>query len=284
MFKVIVVDDNSYHRKHIVSIVNAIAGFIVIKEAIDGVDAIWYLYNSKNMPDMVVLDIEMRRLDGITVMDHISEHFPTIKVIGCTGHATINVINDLFACGAMGFVNKLQVVENPHLKAMGSPMYICKKGNSVIEDALKSVANNTPYVDERIDYDITKRDILIAERKNNKEGITKKYKLTKRQKEIIGLNVFEMDYKTIGGIINISERTVEGNIANLTKKFATQNGREGVMAFCIKWGASVVAKLKSKCNLKSSSSLQILHSLWFWWIALYYICHLNKLTSVCIVE
>jgi DNA-binding NarL/FixJ family response regulator len=94
-----------------------------------------------------------------------------------------------------------------------------------------------------MDFDINSRTHLMNERKLVKDGLSKKYKLTKKQKEIIGLNVLEVDYKAIATITNSSPRTVETTVNSLSRKFGVNNGKEGVMAFCMRFGASVIARL-----------------------------------------
>jgi DNA-binding NarL/FixJ family response regulator len=176
-------------------------------------------------------------------MDFINEHFSAIKVIGFSSHFKGHVISDLFACGAMGYLYKGEVIEMPFAKQMNIPIYKTKEGKGLLEVALESVVHNIPYVDERMGFDISLRTDLINERQSLKDELGKKYKLTKKQKEIIGLNVFEVDYKTIATITNSSPRTVETTVNNLSKKFGVNNGKEGVMAFCMRFGASVIARL-----------------------------------------
>jgi DNA-binding NarL/FixJ family response regulator len=243
MIKVIVVDDNSYQQQQIVKIINQIVGYQVITTAKDGVEAIRYLANSNNLPHVIILDIEMRPIDGVTTMDFISEHFSTIKVIGFSSHFKGHVISDMFACGAMGYLYKGEVIESAFSKQNEIPIYKTKEGRGLLEVALESVVHNIPYVDERMDFDINSRTHLMNERKLVKDGLSKKYKLTKKQKEIIGLNVLEVDYKAIANITNSSPRTVETTVNSLSRKFGVNKGKEGVMAFCMRFGASVIARL-----------------------------------------
>ena len=238
-----VVDDNAYHQQQLSVKVNGLKGFSVITACTDGAEAINYLTKSKNLPDIIFLDVDMKKIDGITAVDYISDQFPSIKVIAFTNYSTTMVIDDMFACGAMGFVFKGGIVENQYEKNIFGE-YKTEDGHSLIAEVLNSVVRNVPYIDERIKYDLSKRDLLLAERKNTKQAVNKKYKLTRREKQIIGLNVFEVDYNTIATITSTSKRTVETNMSNLSKKFNVKNGREGVMAFCLRRGASIIARLR----------------------------------------
>jgi len=243
MKNVMIVDDSTYHQEQLSVKVNAVQGFKVIAACCDGADAIDYLTKSRQIPDIVFLDVDMKRIDGITAMDYINDQFPSIKVIAFTNYSTQIVIDDMFSCGATAFVIKAGVVNNVHDKNLFEE-YITKDGTSLVDRVLKCVINDIPYVDERIAYDLSKRCALIAERKQTKLAVSKQYKLTKRQKQIIGLNVFEVDYNTIANITSTSKRTVETNMSNLSKKFNVKNGKEGVMAFCLRRGASVIARLR----------------------------------------
>jgi DNA-binding NtrC family response regulator len=56
--------------------------------------------------DIVVTDIRMEDIDGITVLEDVLERWPTTKVIMITGYATVEVAREAMAKGAFDFIAK----------------------------------------------------------------------------------------------------------------------------------------------------------------------------------
>jgi len=71
MIKVLIVDDSSFFRRRISEFLSADPNIEVIAEAVDGLDAIEKT-NQLN-PDVITMDIEMPRLDGISAVKKIRE-------------------------------------------------------------------------------------------------------------------------------------------------------------------------------------------------------------------
>jgi len=80
--KVAIVDDSAVVRQVISEILNSDPGIEVISTASDPVFAMNYL--NKEWPDVIVLDIEMPRMDGITFLKKIMAEKPTPVVICST--------------------------------------------------------------------------------------------------------------------------------------------------------------------------------------------------------
>lgn len=110
--KILIADDNAKIRSLIIKLLENIreAEFI---EARDGLEAIEYYKN--NRPDIVLLDIMMERLDGLTALK-------TIKAL--PGHAFVIVISQLpeseyraetISAGANGFLNKENLLQLPNI-------------------------------------------------------------------------------------------------------------------------------------------------------------------------
>jgi len=61
----------------------------------DGNECIDFLHN-KIVPDIILLDIEMKRLNGLTTLLYIKLFFPLIKVIVISSHCETDILNDVF--------------------------------------------------------------------------------------------------------------------------------------------------------------------------------------------
>lgn len=70
----------------------------------NGVDALGYLED--NEVDIVVLDVKMPRMDGLTVLKHIKSRWPLVEVIMLTGHASVESGIQGMQIGAFDYLMK----------------------------------------------------------------------------------------------------------------------------------------------------------------------------------
>lgn len=103
MTRVLVVDDDAGLRLSVRSALLAINKFDV-HEAFDGVDALEKI--KKNEFDVVVMDVDMPRLNGIDALRQIKEHDPSIIVIIMTAYANIDDAVKAVKEGAYNYVPK----------------------------------------------------------------------------------------------------------------------------------------------------------------------------------
>src|SRR5258706_9424621 len=82
--KVLIVDDHEWFRKEIRSFLEHHVGIEIIGEASDGLEAVSYA--KVLLPDLVLLDISMPRMNGFEAARQIKEYLPTIKIVIVTIH------------------------------------------------------------------------------------------------------------------------------------------------------------------------------------------------------
>ena len=102
--RILIVDDNSALREGLKSILSYFPTFDIVGEAVDGVEAL----NSveKLLPDLVLMDISMPRMDGITATREIKKNRPTTKVLVFTVHKTPEYLAAAHKAGADGYLLK----------------------------------------------------------------------------------------------------------------------------------------------------------------------------------
>ena len=103
--KVLVVDDSAFMRKSLSIMLESDPGIEVIATAIDGLDGLNKVKNLR--PDIVTLDIEMPRMDGLTALKHIMKQSPTpvIMVSSLTTEGADETLKAL-DFGAVDFIPK----------------------------------------------------------------------------------------------------------------------------------------------------------------------------------
>jgi DNA-binding NarL/FixJ family response regulator len=100
--RVLIADDRPRTRHAIRALLVAHAGFEVVGEASDGVEALTRMVELR--PDLVLLDVRMPRVDGIVATTQIKAQWPEIRVV--VHSMATDRQQDAMAAGADAFVAK----------------------------------------------------------------------------------------------------------------------------------------------------------------------------------
>lgn len=104
MIKILIVDDQNFTRQALQAILEAELDFEVIGQAVSGSEAL-SLMESKET-DIIIVDLEMPEMDGLTVTKLISQRFPNTRVIILSSHDDEANINAAVEAGARGYLLK----------------------------------------------------------------------------------------------------------------------------------------------------------------------------------
>jgi len=102
--RLIVVDDHAFMRAGIRAILSAQPGFKVVGEATDSEEAVACCRELR--PDLVLMDVSMPKMDGITATRSIKAEFSETSVLVLTAHDDYNLLLDAVRAGAVGYVLK----------------------------------------------------------------------------------------------------------------------------------------------------------------------------------
>lgn len=102
--RILVVDDHALVRTGISSILASNVTFTVCGEAVDGQDAIDKA--RELVPDLVVMDISMPRVNGLDATREIKRSLPGVEVLVVTQHDSSEMARQAFKAGASGYVVK----------------------------------------------------------------------------------------------------------------------------------------------------------------------------------
>ena len=90
MYKIMFIDDDTLILRRLHQILNwNQKGFCILPDAADGITALTNI--SQTEPDIIICDINMPNMDGLTLAEKIKKHFPHIQII-------ILTVNDSFGC------------------------------------------------------------------------------------------------------------------------------------------------------------------------------------------
>lgn len=189
--EIMIVDDHSMVREGLKQLLELDGDIIVTAEAGDGVECLKLL--EENVPQVILLDINMPNMNGLEVLEKIKEKKINTKVIILTVHNEIEYL--------------LKAVE------IGIDGYMLKDSDSnELKKAISSVISGENYIQPNL---IPLLNSKMIERDMDKEKIEL---LTKREVEVLRLLAYGSYNKDIGEALNISERTVKNHISSIFKK------------------------------------------------------------------
>lgn len=156
--KVFIVDDSAVVRQVLTSLLDSIAGIKVIGAAPDPIFALTRM--EKEWPDVIVLDIEMPRMDGITFLKKLMQEHPTPVVICSTLTAKgAEVTMQAMSSGAVDIITKPTV----NLKGF------LQDSKTLLADAIKGAAR--ARVNRSIAASPARKSVLEVQPKLNADAV-----------------------------------------------------------------------------------------------------------------
>ena len=105
--RILIADDHEAFRHALAEVINSEAGMEVVGEAIDGEQAVWLArYLRPDRLDLVLLDINMPRMDGIRVVQQLNASDPDLPIVMLTVSVLDQNLFDAVRAGAVGYLSK----------------------------------------------------------------------------------------------------------------------------------------------------------------------------------
>jgi DNA-binding NarL/FixJ family response regulator len=209
--KVHIADDHQVLIDGIEAVLKSEPKIAVVGTSVNGVQVLeWY---EKNNADVLILDINMPKLDGIQVLKALKKKEISTKPIVLSSYEDIKLVRKVLDLGALGFLGKncaSEQIVKAILSVSAGKEYFSK---SVLQEMLSFVG-------------IKKR--LMA----RPDGYYDR-PLSERELEILKYVSCEMNSKEIGNALNISPSTVETYRKKLLKKLDVKNS-VGMVMYAIK--------------------------------------------------
>lgn len=204
--KVMLADDHVLIREGIRQLLEFDGSIEVISEVNDGVECIDNLVYVK--PDILLLDINMPKKNGVEVLEEIRKKNIDVKVLILTVHNEVEYLIKAVDIGVDGYIVK-------------------DSGSAELKKAINCILNGEKYIQPSLIPALNNR---LVSRDTDKEKIDS---LTNREMEVLIQVANGMFNKEIATSLNISERTVKNHISNIFKKIDV-NDRTQAAVFAIK--------------------------------------------------
>jgi two-component system, NarL family, response regulator DegU len=197
--KVAIADDHRLFREGIRALITAMKGIVLCLEAENGRDLLEQL--RQHTADILLLDIEMKDMNGVDTLGSLKTMHPQLKVIILSMHTEARMISYMMERGANGYLQKDIKKEE-------------------LETALRTTYEKGFYFNETVS-----NSLLEGLKTKNKKTTTlpQHITLTGREKEVLMLICQEHTTGEIAEKLFISERTVEGHRKNLCAKLEVKN-------------------------------------------------------------
>jgi DNA-binding NarL/FixJ family response regulator len=208
--RIVVADDHRLFREGLRRLLELESDLEIVGEAKDGAEAVDLILSAD--PDIVLLDINMPRMDGGQVIKRLRGSNIHTKFVAITAYDDEEHLANLSALGISGYI----------LKSSSMPDLLA---------ALRAVYAGESYVDPKV------AGKLLSSFQKHKEENDVMEMLTQREKEVLfwlsqGFNNFEISNKMV-----LSEKTVKNHVSHLLKKL---NLNDRTQAAVLAWRMGLV--------------------------------------------
>lgn len=206
MIRILIADDHQMFREGLMALLNSEDNINVIGEASNGKEALLLL--ETQVPDVLLLDLEMPEMDGFDVLKALKKLNLETKVLVLTMHKSPEFIKNIIKAGAHGFLQK-------------------DSGKEILIHAIQQVHSKGTYYTPEV--------ATIVLNSFKEDALSKS--ISAREKEVIQLIVDGNTTKEIADILFLSKNTIESHRQNILSKLQLKNSAE-LVRYAIKkgWG------------------------------------------------
>lgn len=205
IYRVLIADDESVVRETLSVYVGTTEDMEIVGTAADGRSAVQMALNLH--PDIVLMDIQMPRVNGVEATAEILRVLPSLKVVMITTFTTADAVLPALRAGALGYVLK----SDPPERIL-----------STVRRALTGRAELSPTVLDTVVGHLRGED----KRTDLPPAVT----LTTRESEVLKYLAAGCSNKEVAEILEISEKSVKLHVTHLVGKFGVRDRLQLVIA------------------------------------------------------
>jgi DNA-binding NarL/FixJ family response regulator len=212
--KVVIADDHQIFIEGIKSLIKDSDRVVLMGEATDG-ETLMTLLRSK-VPDVVLMDVGMPRMNGIEATRKIKSQFPDMKILGLTMYDDASSVSEMMKAGASGYLLKTT-------------------GKSELINAISRVQQGEKYLSNEVSMKLIERMFDENAAREEAPRVPRKAEITKRELDIIRLIAEEMTNVEIAKKLNNSPMTIITHRKNLLRKLGVKN-TAGLVKYAVQNG------------------------------------------------
>ena len=204
MIRVVLADDHAVVRKGIREFLEKAGDIHVVAEAADGEEALALV--AEHQPDVLVLDIQMPRLSGVEVTRRVAAQHPSVRILALTAYDDDPYVFALLKTGATGYILKTadsdELVRAVRAVAVGRSALAPEVAQKVVQQ----LAGGARTLGDEVVQELSERELQVLRLAG--KGLTN---------------------RAIGLQLAISDRTVQGHLANIYSKLHVSTRTEAVL-------------------------------------------------------
>lgn len=199
-FSIIIVDDHQLFIEGLSALLRA-NNYNILGYANNAAELLTLLETQK--PDLLLMDIGMKEMDGVELSAEVKKRYPHIKILIISMHAKRVYLEKLVDAGVEGYILK-------------------SAGDEELKSAISQIINGGTYYSPQVSDSILQNMLT----RNHQSDVI----LTPREKDILKLIAEGMNTKEIAASLFISINTVESHRKNVLLKTGLKN-----VAHLIRW-------------------------------------------------
>ncbi|RPD39591.1 response regulator transcription factor [Chitinophaga barathri] len=192
---IVIVDDHILIAEALASMIGTIPGFDVLYVCSNGREMITRFTQPRNIPDVVILDVQMPVMSGYEVAEWLTAHHPGILILALSMQDDEDKVIRMIRAGAKGYL--LKSIKQADLA-------------NALATVVKEGIYYTPQVSRTLANDYVKKEVVKAE-------------LSDKEKEMLPHICSEATYREIAAQLFLSPRTVEGHANAIMEKLNVRN-------------------------------------------------------------
>lgn len=196
--RILVIEDNRVLRDGLTIMLNGQADLRVVATIGSGNNVLLKALETK--PQIILLDVGLKNLDELSIVESVRKNLPEAKVIGMGFIPSQSDIVEFVSAGASGFILKDATVR----EFLGTIRSVAQGAKVLPPSLTDSLFSHV------VDLALTKR--------NGKQ--TNAVRMTKREREIIAVIADGLSNKEIAQRLNIATHTVKSHVHNIMEKLA----------------------------------------------------------------
>ena len=198
MIRVMITDDHLIVREGLRLILETADDLEVVGEAVDGAECLRLVPELK--PDVILMDLQMPRMDGITAIEHLRKDHPEIAIVILTTYNEDDLMIRGLQLGACGYLLKDSSREN-----LLDAIHAAAKGETLLK----------PEILARV---------LAPQAPPKPASVSKNEStLTERELEVLQSAARGERNKEIAYKLNITERTVKAHLQSIYQKYGVDS-------------------------------------------------------------